>query len=215
MSDQATATNGKPDADAAEGAWEVDKRGRRYVKHPDGGRVVFRRGEETIAEALTRDATAPPSGDKRPRAKSKKPKLPPPPSHIDLKQLEQALVEALSTPAMGAAMIGDEWAANHFTTQAPLLARNLVLASEHNPWLRRKLEAAATGQDTAMAALAMLGLAGAAFAYAVPPIVWWLNLPVPDRARVMFNIPPAREKPTSDAPGPESTPAAEAEPVAA
>lgn len=187
--------------------WLRDGRGRAYVKHPEQGRVVFRRGEETIADALARDAAAPPRGDKRPRAKSKRPKMPPAPSKVDLKDLERMLAEALTAPAMACAMYGDEWAANHFTTQGPYLARNLVLASESNPWLRRKLEAAATGQDAAVAAIAMLGVAGALFGYAVPPIVHFLNLPVPDRARDMFGIPPARNPaPEPDAQGPQSAP---------
>lgn len=176
-----------------EDGWLKDGRGRLYIKRPDGKGALFRREEETIADALARDAA--PARDKRPRAKSqsKRPKMPPAPTGVDLKELEKMIAEALSAPAMACAMYGDEWAANHFTTQGPYLARNLVLASEHNPWLRRKLEAAATGQDSAVAALAMLGVAGALFGYAVPPVVWWLNLPVPDRARAMFGIPPPRE----------------------
>jgi hypothetical protein len=210
-STDADQTNGKP---PVEGEWLRDGRGRLYVKRPGGGGAVFRRGDETIAEAVQRDAQPRPAGkDRRPRAKSKRPKLPPAPTGVDLKELEKMLTEALQAPAMPCAMYGDEWAANHFTTQGPYLARNLVLASEHNPWLRRKLEAAATGQDGAVAMLAMVGVAGALFGYAVPPVVWWLNLPVPDRARKMFGIPPARIHDT-DAQG--SAPAAPAEtPVAA
>lgn len=209
MTEQASETaaapaNGKPPEDG----WLRDPRKRAYIKHD--GRAIFRRGDETVEEALARAAAAPPRGDKRPRRKAAKPKLPPAPAHPDLKQIETMISEALHVPAMAAGMAGDEWAANHFTTQAPMLARNLVLASEHNPWLRRKLEAAATGQDAAMAMVAMAGLAGAAFAYAAPPIIWWLNLPVPPRARTMFNIPPAREpQPKTQpphAPGSESAP---------
>lgn len=202
-------TDGAP---PVEDGWQRDGRGRRYVTHE--GKAVFRRGDETIADALERNAQPKGTGkDKRPRAKSKRPNMPPAPTGVDLKELEKMLAEALSAPAMPCAMYGDEWAANHFTQQGPYLARNLVLASEHNPWLRRKLEAAATGQDAAVAALAMMGVAGALFGYAVPPIVWWLNLPVPERARQMFGIPPARTR-DKDAPGPAPTEAA-AEPLAA
>lgn len=219
MTDQATTderpdagsdvTNGKP---PTEDAWQRDGRGRLYVKRPGGGGAVFRRGDETIAQAVERDAQPRPAGkDKRPRAKSKRPAMPPAPETVDLKALEKMIAEALTAPAMACAMYGDEWAANHFTQQGPYLARNLVLASEHNPWLRRKLEAAATGQDTAVAALAMLGVAGALFGYMVPPIVWWLNLPVPDRARTMFGIPPARDRDLEHA----ESPAPAAEPIAA
>jgi hypothetical protein len=126
--------------------------------------------------------------------------MPPPPAHVDLKELEKLLTEALAAPAMPCAMFGDEWAANHFTTQAPYLARNLVLAAEHNPWLRLKLEAMATGQDAAVKLLGMAGVAGALFGYAVPPLVHFLNLPVAPKAREMFGIPPARDH----APGAET-----------
>jgi hypothetical protein len=186
------AANGKP---AAEADWLTDGRGRLYVKRTEGAGVVFRRGEESIAEALARDSAEP--RDKRPRsrsAKSKRPKMPPAPSKVDLKQLEHVLSEALQAPAMPCAMFGDEWAANHFTQQGPYLARNLIAASEHNPWLRRKLEDAATGQDAAVKLISVVGIAGALFGYAVPPVVWWFNLPVPDKAREMFGVPPARDR---------------------
>jgi hypothetical protein len=201
------ASNGQPPG--VEG-WERDGRGRLYVKRPGAPGVVFRRDEETVAEALARDAS--PDKDKRPRrkAKSKRPPMPEAPSGVDLKALEKMLAEALTAPAMACAMVGDEWSANHFTTQGPYLARNLVLASEHNPWLRRKLEEMATGQDAATKLIAMLGVAGALVGYAVPPIIYFLNLPVPEQARQMFGIPPARQ-PQPNAPGP----APPAEPVAA
>jgi len=99
-------------------------------------------------------------------------------------------------------MFGDEWAANHFTVQAPVLARNLVVASEHNPWLRRKLEELSTGGELAMKVITLLGVGGALFGYAIPPIIWWFNLPVPDKAREMFGIPPARIDDARRAPAP-------------
>lgn len=199
--------------------WRTDKRGRAYVPKPGGG-AVFRRDEaETVADALARDAAGPPpAGDKRPRrkAKPKRGPLPPAPEGIDLKALEKEIADTLAAPAYGCAMLGDQWAADHFTTQAPLLARNLVLAAEHNPWLRRKLEGMATGQDATMKVLAMFGLAGALVGYAFPPVVYFLNLPVPDKARQMFAIPPRRDEPQPqpDAEGPAPA-APAAEPIAA
>jgi hypothetical protein len=196
--DAPAASNGKPtDAQLAAEGWAKDKRGRWYVPKPAGGGAVFRRDEETVEQALQRDAE--PKRDQRPRRKpkSKRPgPMPDAPTGVDLKQLEALLAEALSAPAMPCAMFGDKWAADHFTTQAPYLARNLVLASEHNPWLRRKLEGMATGQDAAAKALAMLGVTGALFAYAIPPIIWWFNPPVPDQARAMFGVPAREPKPT-------------------
>ena len=94
---------------------------------------------------------------------------------------------------MPCAMFGDEWAAEHFTNSGPYLARNLILASEHNPWLRKKLEEASTGQDAMMMMISLVGVAGALFAYAVPPVIWWFNLPAPRKTREMFGIPDRRE----------------------
>lgn len=218
MSEQTVADEAprpRPPAPEPEEGWKVDGRGRRYVQHPSEKRAVFRRGEETIAEALARDASTPPSGDRRPKrkAKSKRPPMPDAPASVDLKELEKVLAEGLQAPAMVCAMYGDEWAANHFTQQGPYLARNLIVASEHNPWLRRKLEAAATGQDAAVKVIAMLGLAGALFGYAVPPIVHFANLQVPEKARQMFNIPPARQPEKHAEGSPAAAPAAE--PIAA
>jgi hypothetical protein len=215
VSDQATEPVEAPHnghADVEDG-WLKDRRGRLYVKRPGGGGVVFRRDEESIADALARDAQ--PGKDQRPRRKrqTKRPPMPEAPAGTDLKELEKLLAEALKSPAMVCAMLGDEWSANHFTTAGPFLARNLVTAAEHNPWLRRKLEEMATGQDAATKMIAALSLAGAVAMYALPPIVYFANLPVPDKAREMFGIPPARTHPNP----PDAPPAAPeaAEPIAA
>jgi hypothetical protein len=207
--DQAPETAANGTEPPPEDGWQRDGRGRRYVQRPAGAKgVVFRRGDETIAEALARDAsTEPPKGkDRRPRPRSKRPPLPPPPQHVDLKELEKLLTEALKAPAMPCAMFGDEWAADHFVTHAPNVARNLVLAAEHNPWLARKLTELASGQDAAVKLLGMAGVAGALFAYAVPPIIYFLNLPVPPKGREMLGI-PARQDP-DHAPSPAGAPAA-------
>jgi hypothetical protein len=46
----------------------------------------------------------------------------------------------------------------------------------------------------------MFGVGGALVGYAIPPIVYWANLPVPDKAREMFGIPPRREHAPNPAP---------------
>ena len=168
--------------------WQRDKQDREYI--PARGRkgIIYRKGEESVQEALTRDEKR----DQRPR-KSKTAKKPPPPQKVDLRELEAILAEGLRSPAMMCAAFGDQWAADHFTNQGPLLARNLVAAAEHNQWLRKKLESYASGGDMMMNVLAMVGVGGALVGYAVPPVVYWLNLPVPDKAREMFGIPPRRE----------------------
>jgi hypothetical protein len=174
-------------------AWQVDKQGREYVKRKDGRPgIIVRQGEETIEQARERDAAGP--KDRRPRRKTKTPKMPEPPKQLDLKALEAALTEALKTPALACAMVGDQWAADHFTQTGPYLARNLILASEHNPWLRRKLEEMATGGDAMMTVISLVPVIGGLMLYFVPPVIYWFNLPVPDQTRQRFGIPPRKEQ---------------------
>ncbi len=167
--------------------WNVDKQGRQYIAAQGRSGIIYRRDGETVADALKRDGKR----DQRPKPK-RKPKTPPPPAELDLRELEKLLSDALASPAYACAMAGDTWAADHFTVQGPLLARNLVAAAEHNPWLRRKLEAAMDGGDLAMQLIVMLGLSGSLLGYVAPPLIYWFNIPVPDRAREMFAIPRRR-----------------------
>jgi len=193
----------KPDDDA--GGWLTDKAGRQYVKAERRRGIVMRQGDESVADALARDAQPP--GDRRPKSKSrKKPTTPAPPSKPDLKELEKPIAEALKQPALICAMFGDEWAAEHFTRMAPNVARNLVRTAEHNEWLKRRLEAFAATGELPMQLIAFLGLGGSLVLYTVPPIVYWLNLPVPDQARTMLDIPPRRVAPVEPFPGPAEEP---------
>src|SRR5215831_1279751 len=176
--------------------WQVSKQGRQYhnpTPGKRGARVVYRRGDETIAQAIARDQQelAEAARDKRPQ-KKKTPKMPDAPRGVDLKELESTIAEALKAPAMVCASFGDEWGAEHFAKSGPYLARNLILASEHNPWLRRKLEEAATGQDAMMMVVSLVGVGGALFAYVIPPVVYWFNLPAPAKTRELFGIPPRK-----------------------
>lgn len=189
--------------------WLTDSRGRKFAPRPEGGGIVYRKGEETLEEALMRDSTKP--KDRRPKKKPPTPRKPDAPSQVDLKELEKMLAEALKSPAMICATFGDEWAAMHFTERGPYLARNMVMASQHNPWLRRKLEEMATGGDAAMKLISLVGVGGALALYVVPPVVYFLNLPVGDKTRAMLDIP---YRNPADAPSPPPAPAA-AQPVAA
>lgn len=181
-----------PAGPAVEPGWKRTADGKREYTTREGKRgVIYRKEGETVAEAVARDQEQP--KDQKPRRKPKTPRKPAPPKAADLKELEAILAEAFASPAMICAGFGDEWAANHFTNQGPYLARNLIRASEHNPWLRRKLEDAASGGDTAMKLISLVGVGGALFGYAAPVIIYWFNLPVPDKAREMFGIPEARE----------------------
>lgn len=155
--------------------WRQDKQGRQYIPRRDGrSGIVYRQGEETIDQAYDRDAKGP--AKKPPKAKARKP---PAPAAIDLKELEYALTEALQAPGMIAAMNGDEWGAQHFGHQAPRVARNLVVCSEHNPWLRTKLIAAMAGEGPLMNLMVFASLGASIFAYVVPPIIYYLNPPIP------------------------------------
>lgn len=185
--------------------WLVDKRGRKYV----GGRPpVYQQGDETIEEARAR-AGQKRKQDRPPRRSRTAKKPPAPEAAAQLADVEKLLIDALSSPAMVCAAFGDVWAADHFTRQAPVLARNLVVASQHNDWLRRKLEAAAQGGDLTMQLVTILGLAGSVVGYALPPLVWWFNLPVPDQARQLFGIPDRKQPPVNNAePAPAAFPAA-------
>ncbi len=185
--------------------WLRDKQGRDYIPRQDGrSGIIVRQGDETIEQAISRDSR-PKAGDKRPRRKSK-PRMPEAPRKVDLKELEQELSMALKAPAAVARTFGDEWLTDHFDLSAPYLARNLVLAAEHNPWLRKKLEEAATGQDAMMKIIGLVGVSGALIGYAVPPIIYVLNLPVPEKARELWGMPPRRETPPPYAAGPPPAP---------
>ena len=66
----------------------------------------------------------------------------------------------------------------------------------------KELEELSTGGELAMKVITLLGVGGALFGYAIPPIIWWFNLPVPDKAREMFGFPPARIDDARRAPAP-------------
>lgn len=177
--------------------WKTDTAGRQFINKPSGRGMIYRRGEETIDEALQRDAQGP---DPKP-PKRKKPKKPPPPKGVDLQALEETIAEALKSPASIAGMFGDEWLVDHFIDKGPLLARNLVKASETNPWLRRKLEEIATGGDMAVQFLTVLSLAGAVVMYAAPPVLYLTNARLSPQARFMLGV-PERRRPEPPAPPP-------------
>jgi hypothetical protein len=167
--------------------WLQDRNGNDYIKAVGRRGIIKRVGEESIEDALARDQLP---KDKKPRAKPKEPPKPTGKAPVDLKDVEVLLAEALKSPAVPAAMFGDEWAAEHFTLWGPALAHNLVQSAEHSPWLRRKLEAAASG-EAAMAQLMLVAGLGASVAmYLAPPIVYWLNVPVPEKARLLLGVPP-------------------------
>lgn len=194
------------DAGGAE-EWLTDARGRDYVPRRDGRQgIIARQGSETVEQARERDGKPKPPRPKR----TKKPKLPEPPKGVDLKLIEKELEQALKAPAAIFMVMGEEWPAQHVDICAPGVARNLVLAAEHNPWLRRQLEEIATGQAAMGKIISITSLAGSTFIYVVPLLVYFGLLPVPQRARAMLGDIPYRNHPRQDAPAaPTATDTAE------
>lgn len=177
--------------DVADVGWKTNKAGREYIVNPGRKGMLFRQGDESVGEAILRAGLPDDPAPKR-KSKAGRHKPDPPPATSDLRELEAMLAEAFKSPAVICGMAGDEWAANHFDLAGRALARNLVVASQHNPYLRKKLEAASTGGDAAIQLMSMAALGGAVIMYIGPPVVHWFNLPVPDKAREMFGIPDRR-----------------------
>jgi hypothetical protein len=188
----------RPDLDGsgpAEQGWKTDKRGKKYIPRPTppgsthGKGAIYREGTETTEEALARDRA---KQEERPRRdKQAKPKMPPASRKVESRELEESLAAALKAPgAIAMTLSPDDWLPEHFNVAGPHLARHVVLASEHNPWLRRRLEEAAQGEDAMWAVISIIGVGGALFAYAVPPIVYLFNFPVPENARKRWGMPP-------------------------
>lgn len=155
-------------------SWEYDGRKRAFLRPPGGGNVVFRRGDETPEEALDR-ASRPDSDKKPPKPRAKK--LPKQQTNEqDLKTLEVAIAQVLMAPGQVAgALLQDEWLLLHFQARSPELARALINAAEQNPWLRKKLLELASGGAAAMQLQAIVILALATGAYAVPPLAYLLG----------------------------------------
>lgn len=202
-----------PAPPSADDGWRTDKNGNRYVPRDDGRSGVIRRqgDQETVDEARERDSKP---KDSPPRTKAKKPKMPPAPKKVDLRLLEEGLSGALKAPGAVAMSFGDEWGFEHFNISGPYLARQLVLASEFNPWLRKRLEEAAAGEEVMMKIMGLMGIAGALVGYLVPPLIYYLNLPVPEQARSMWHVPPRKER-TPDYAATPSSPSAAGDPFEA
>lgn len=178
--DETATSAGKDAGAAAADGWERDGRGRAYVKAPEGhpaakkGGNVYRRGEETVDQALERAGR--PDADKKP-PKPRAKKLPKRETNEpDLKMVEEALGQIFQAPGQVAGMmLQDQWLYMHFRLRGPELARALVNAAEHNPWLRKKLLELAAGGAAAMQLQAIVLLAMAAGAYVVPPLAYMLG----------------------------------------
>jgi hypothetical protein len=88
---------------------------------------------------------------------------------------------------MAAAMVGDEWATEHFTSTGRELAHRIAITSERHTQLRQWCEKALDSES-----IIVLGLAAAA--YSIPPMIHWNIIPGPDG---MLGVPrkPTRRRP--------------------
>lgn len=99
----------------------------------------------------------------------------------ETRQIEQALAQLLSVPAIPCAMLGHKWPADHFTTAGPMLAKNLADVAQTNPRLRDLLLKLSQGDSYATI---LIGT----FAYAVPPAIYFLA-PQTSALRPTFGVP--------------------------
>lgn len=182
--------------DAGPEEWRTDSKGRSYVPRQGKSGVIYRAADnETVDEARARDSKGP--KDRRPKQKTSRVPKSPAPTQRSIAELERGLCDLLRSPQMVTAMKGDEWATLHFDREAPVLARNLAVAAESNPWLRSKLEAAVFGDGTFLfKLLALAPVISAAIAYVLPPIIYYLDPGfIPPEARDRFNVP---RRPTAE-----------------
>jgi hypothetical protein len=155
--------------------------------------------EAAAAKAIEDDAKplgdTPPSGGSesggsRPRRKRVSKQM--------TQQIEDGLAEILQIPAVPATILGDAWAAQHFTNQGRAFANRIAVVSERNPVLRGWCERAIEGES-----IAVLFVAG--LMYMAPPMMHLGVLPGGE----MLGIPVLRRQ----APEPIVPPAPEHEPV--
>jgi hypothetical protein len=132
---------------------------------------------DALADAATKAAEAPdpepPIGDVPPGAEGREGKPPRRRSRVTKKgtqAIEDALTEILQIPAVPAAMLGDQWMAEHFTTQGRQLANRIAITSERNPVLRGWCERAMEGEGIAVLLIASL-------MYAAPPLMHFGIIP--------------------------------------
>lgn len=175
--------------------WQTAKNGRQFASNPGGGWPVWRRGDESVQEALLRAAEVKP--DRAPKSKRKRQAATAgaaakAPADVagTTRKIEEACAAILTAPAIGCAMFGDEWGANHFQVQGERFAATLARSSEHNPWLRARLEKLTEGELAIAAVLTSVSLTAAAAGYIAPPVIKYMNLPVHPRARAMLGVPP-------------------------
>lgn len=111
--------------------------------------------------------------------------------------IEDGLAEILQMPAVPAGILGDQWAAEHFTVQGRAFANKIAVVSERNMVLRGWCERALEGES-----IAVLFMAG--IMYAGPAAMHFGLLPGGE----MIGVPVLRKRPKA---APTATAATEPE----
>lgn len=196
-------------AGQADDGWQTGKNGRQFTRIPGVGGyqgIAWRKAEdETPAQAIDRRRRELAAGgvQKQPprskRARQREPDQasgqtertrPEPVSRDQLTRKIQAMCEdVLCSPTLVFAGFGLQWEADHFAAQGERFAANIARSSETNPWLRKHLERALEGEQTAMAILTSFNLATGAIGYVLPPLIKWGVVPAPASARRIFGVP--------------------------
>jgi hypothetical protein len=164
---------------------------RRGPGRPKGSKNKPKNPVDQVAREAEGNGDSPPKKGTRKKRVSKK----------VTQQIEDALAEIFCAPAIGTAMIGDEWATNHFTESGKELAHRIAKVSERNDQLRRWCEKALDSES-------IMVLAFASIMYAMPPLIHWNLLPVPPAAGALMGIP---QRPTRRRPQPQAPPSAATE----
>lgn len=124
------------------------------------GRVGAAKGGRPRGKARDRKPRAKRSGGPSTAAKAK-----PKPTTA---AIQETLTELLTAPGMAFAISGQDWPRDHVFRTGPELAENLAKASEHNVWLRARLEALASGDAAFGQVLLMAHVMVGLVVYAVP-----------------------------------------------
>lgn len=180
-------------------AWQIGKNGREFIRLPGvsgWAAMVWRKGDESIEEAIARKLKGP--SDPPPRSRTRRKLEERPPVVISdehkgavTKQIEEMVADVLCVPSVPCATFGMQWEAEHFDRQGRRFAENIARSSERNPWLRGKLEKALAGEHTAIAWLTSINLLTGALGYFAPPLIKWGLVPAPDVTKIMFGVPMA------------------------
>jgi hypothetical protein len=162
------------------------------VKVPDGSvanDTSVTGGNKVASSAKARKGTRKRSTDSPPKRSTPKPAEE---RTFTTAELENALAEVLTFPAIPCSVAEDQWAANHFSVQGRELAKQLARHAEDNVTVYKWCARIAQGQSSGMLLLAGI-------MYVVPPFVHWGLIPMPNEVRGMVpGMPPPKAEAAAD-----------------